>query len=48
MKGLRRVPMPVISASTVSPGLRSGEVPSVPIQIISPGTRVMYLVIALI
>ena len=35
--GLRRVPRPVISTSTTSPALRSGELPSVPIQIMSPG-----------
>ena len=35
--GLRRVARPVISTSTTSPALRSGELPSVPIQIMSPG-----------
>src|SRR3954469_17014163 len=34
---LRRLPMPVISMSTTSPDLRSGETPSVPIQTTSPG-----------
>src|SRR5207245_7876159 len=41
---LRRVPIPVISISTTSPSLRSGEAPSVPIQITSPGHSVKYLV----
>src|SRR6201991_2498262 len=41
---LRSVPMPVISISTTSPALRSGEAPSVPIQITSPGCSVKYFV----
>src|SRR3977135_2271407 len=41
---LRKVPMPVISISTTSPCLRSGEAPSVPIQITSPGHSVKYFV----
>src|SRR6185437_9231323 len=41
---LRKVPMPVISISTTSPAFRSGEAPSVPIQITSPGHSVKYLV----
>src|SRR5665213_3705045 len=41
---LRSVPMPVMSISTTSPSLMSGEAPSVPIQITSPGQRVKYLV----
>src|SRR5215475_10614925 len=41
---LRSVPIPVISISTTSPALRSGEAPSVPIQITSPGHSVKYLV----
>src|SRR6202171_4348077 len=43
-KRLRKVPMPVISISTTSPALRSGEAPSVPIQITSPGHSVKYFV----
>src|SRR3954451_12016099 len=43
-KRLRSVPMPVISISTTSPALISGEAPSVPIQITSPGHSVKYLV----
>ena len=35
--GLRNVPIPVISTSTTSPAFMFGEVPSVPIQITSPG-----------
>src|ERR1700704_1917874 len=41
---LRKVPMPVISISTTSPALRSGDAPSVPIQITSPGHSVKYFV----
>src|SRR6185437_488323 len=41
---LRSVPMPVISISTTSPALMSGDAPSVPIQITSPGHSVKYLV----
>src|SRR4051794_21228567 len=41
---LRSVPMPGISISTTSPALMSGEAPSVPIQITSPGHSVKYLV----
>jgi len=41
---LRRVPIPVMSISTTSPDFRSGEAPSVPIQITSPGHSVKYLV----
>src|SRR6266849_4041136 len=41
---LRSVPMPVISISTTSPAFRSGEAPSVPIQITSPGHSVKYFV----
>ena len=41
---LRKVPMPLISISTTSPALRSGEAPSVPIQITSPGHSVKYFV----
>src|SRR6185436_17179020 len=41
---LRKVPIPVISISTVSPALISGEAPSVPIQITSPGHSVKYFV----
>jgi hypothetical protein len=37
MKGLASAPMPVISTSTTSPDVRSGEAPSVPIQTTSPG-----------
>ena len=36
-KGLRNVPMPVISTSTTSPDFKLGEVPSVPIHMTSPG-----------
>ena len=36
--------MPVMSISTTSPAFRSGEAPSVPIQITSPGHSVKYLV----
>jgi len=36
--------MPVMSISTTSPCLRSGEAPSVPIQITSPGHSVKYFV----
>src|SRR4029077_1304810 len=43
---LRKVPTPVISISTTSPALRSGELPSVPIQITSPGHNVKYFVIS--
>src|SRR5262245_49944075 len=43
-KRLRKVPMPVMSISTKSPCFRSGEAPSVPIQITSPGHSVKYLV----
>src|SRR5436305_12586974 len=43
-KVLRSVPMPVSSISTTSPALMSGEAPSVPIQITSPGQRVKYFV----
>src|SRR5579859_2094289 len=39
-KRLRRTPRPVSSTSTTSPCTRLGEVPSVPIQITSPGYRV--------
>jgi L-lactate dehydrogenase (cytochrome)/(S)-mandelate dehydrogenase len=35
--GLRSVPIPVISTSTTSPAFKLGEVPSVPIQMTSPG-----------
>ena len=45
-KRLVNTPRPVSSTSTTSPCTRSGEVPSVPIQITSPGYRVMYRVIA--
>src|SRR5438128_12675636 len=41
---LRSVPMPVMSISTTSPALMSGEAPSVPIQITSPGHSVKYFV----
>lgn len=37
MKRFLSTPMPVISTSTSSPAFRSGDVPSVPIQIMSPG-----------
>src|SRR6478609_930897 len=40
----RNVPMPVMSISTTSPALRSGDAPSVPIQITSPGHSVKYFV----
>src|SRR4051812_13695026 len=43
-KRLRSTPMPVISISTTSPTLMSGEAPSVPIQITSPGHSVKYFV----
>src|SRR4029453_17545441 len=43
---LRSVPMPVMSTSTTSPAFRSGEVPSVPIQITSPAHRVKYFVLS--
>ena len=43
---LRKVPIPVISISTTSPALMSGEAPSVPIQITSPGHNVKYFVIS--
>src|SRR6478735_9944678 len=36
--------MPVMSISTTSPCLMSGEAPSVPIQITSPGHSVKYFV----
>ncbi len=39
---LRSVPMPVISISTVSPGLMFSGTPSVPIHITSPGSMVQY------
>src|SRR5438128_9867551 len=41
---LRNVPIPVMSISTTSPSLMSGEAPSVPIQITSPGHSVKYFV----
>jgi len=41
---LRKVPTPVMSISTTSPCLMSGEAPSVPIQITSPGHSVKYFV----
>jgi len=47
-KGLRSTPSPVSSTSTTSPCTRSGEVPSVPIQITSPGYKVRYFVISAI
>src|SRR4051794_21049633 len=36
--------MPVISTSTTSPAFRSGDAPSVPIQMTSPGHSVKYFV----
>src|SRR5690348_4220892 len=42
----RKVPIPVISISTTSPAFRSGDVPSVPIQMTSPGHSVKYFVIS--
>jgi hypothetical protein len=39
---LRSTPMPVISISTVSPGLMFCGIPSVPIHITSPGSIVQY------
>ena len=44
--GLLNVPMPVISMSTVSPALIGSACPSVPIHRMSPGCKVMYLVIS--
>jgi hypothetical protein len=44
--GLRNVPIPVISTSTVSPCFMFAVAPSVPIHIMSPGYNVRQVVIA--
>ena len=46
MTGLLSVPTPEISISQMSPSFMFLDVPSVPIQITSPGCKVRYLVIS--